>query len=375
MAAGDGPRDRGARPGRRRDDAPGGLGPHHGRRAGCEPGQRLRLVKFLAYGWSSRAVPAGAARPGRRRRSPAPATPAWRACWTSSGRTSTSSGTPPTSRSTATPSCSRRSGSGCSTCCRPARAAERRAIPAKGLTGPGYDGHAFWDTEGFVLPVLDHTLPEAAADALRWRQVDPRPGPGPGRAPSGWPAPRSRGGRSAAQECSGYWPAGTAAFHVNADIADGGRAAPRRHRGRRASRPSAGWRSWSRRPGCGCRSGTTTGDGQWHIVGVTGPDEYTAVVDDNVYTNLMAAAEPARGRGRGGPAPARARERLERRRARRRRPGGTRPRPCTSRTTSSSGAPAVGGLHRAAGVGLRAAPRPATRCCCTRRTSTCTAGR
>ena len=47
--------------------------------------------------------------------------------------------------------------------------AETRAIPAKGLTGPGYDGHAFWDTETFVLPVLSLTSPAAAANALRWR--------------------------------------------------------------------------------------------------------------------------------------------------------------------------------------------------------------
>jgi alpha,alpha-trehalose phosphorylase len=47
--------------------------------------------------------------------------------------------------------------------------AEGRAIAAKGLTGPGYDGHAFWDTETFVLPVLTYTAPRAAADALRWR--------------------------------------------------------------------------------------------------------------------------------------------------------------------------------------------------------------
>ena len=46
---------------------------------------------------------------------------------------------------------------------------ESRAIPAKGLTGPGYDGHSFWDTETFVLPVLTYTVPEAARDALRWR--------------------------------------------------------------------------------------------------------------------------------------------------------------------------------------------------------------
>ncbi len=47
--------------------------------------------------------------------------------------------------------------------------AEQRAIPAKGLTGPGYDGHTFWDTETFVLPVLTYTAPQRRRDALRWR--------------------------------------------------------------------------------------------------------------------------------------------------------------------------------------------------------------
>ena len=97
--------------------------------------------------------------------------------------------------------------------------AEGRAIAAKGLTGPGYDGHAFWDTETFVLPVLIYTTPGAAREALRWRH-------------STLPLARERaaqlGLRGAAlpwrtihgEECSGYWPAGTAAFHVNADVAD-----------------------------------------------------------------------------------------------------------------------------------------------------------
>ena len=49
--------------------------------------------------------------------------------------------------------------------------AEQRAIAAKGLTGPGYDGHAFWDTETFVLPVLTYTAPRAARDALLWRHL------------------------------------------------------------------------------------------------------------------------------------------------------------------------------------------------------------
>jgi hypothetical protein len=41
--------------------------------------------------------------------------------------------------------------------------------PAKGLTGPGYDGHTFWDTEAFVLPMLTYTIPPAAREVLRWR--------------------------------------------------------------------------------------------------------------------------------------------------------------------------------------------------------------
>ena len=49
--------------------------------------------------------------------------------------------------------------------------AEYRPIAAKGLTGSGYDGHTFWDTESFVLPVLMYTHPSAAADALRWRHM------------------------------------------------------------------------------------------------------------------------------------------------------------------------------------------------------------
>ena len=49
--------------------------------------------------------------------------------------------------------------------------AEYRPIAAKGLTGSGYDGHTFWDTESFVLPVLMYTQPSAAADALRWRHL------------------------------------------------------------------------------------------------------------------------------------------------------------------------------------------------------------
>ena len=222
------------------------------------PGRRLKVDKLLAYGWSSsRSLPACATRstPRWRRRS----APAGTGSDTTSASTSTTSGTAPTSRSRATAS----SAGG------PLRAlpvlqagarAERRAIPAKGLTGPGYDGHTFWDTESFVLPLL--TLHRTARRGRRAAAGATRRSTSRGSEPSSsaWRVRRSRGGRSAAQECSGYWPAGTAAFHINADIAD----AVLRYMPPPATRSSArgpGSSCWSRPPGSGARSGTTTPTG------------------------------------------------------------------------------------------------------------------
>jgi len=162
---------------------------------------------------------------------------------------------------------------------------EERAIPAKGLTGPGYDGHAFWDTETYVLPVLTYTVPDAVRDALRWRH-------------STLPLARARARvlrqKGAAfpwrtihgEECSGYWPAGTAAFHVGAAIADataryvaatGDDDFDERYGAELLVETARLWMSLGHFDGPDFR-----------IDGITGPDEYTAIVDDNVYTNLMA---------------------------------------------------------------------------------------
>jgi trehalose/maltose hydrolase-like predicted phosphorylase len=43
------------------------------------------------------------------------------------------------------------------------------SIPAKGLTGEGYRGHVFWDTEVFMLPMLEWTAPRAARRLLEYR--------------------------------------------------------------------------------------------------------------------------------------------------------------------------------------------------------------
>jgi alpha,alpha-trehalose phosphorylase len=165
--------------------------------------------------------------------------------------------------------------------------AERRAIPGKGLTGPGYDGHTFWDTEGFVLPVLTYTQPQAAADELRWRhstlEVAKEHAKTLGLKGAAFPWRTIRG-----QECSGYWPAGTAAFHINADIAE----AVARYRtvtGDESLEIDAGLELLVETARLWASLGHHDAHGRWHIDGVTGPDEYSAVADDNVFTNLMAA--------------------------------------------------------------------------------------
>ncbi|MDQ1633405.1 MAG: hypothetical protein QOJ32_214, partial [Frankiaceae bacterium] len=166
--------------------------------------------------------------------------------------------------------------------------AERRCIAGKGLTGPGYDGHTFWDTEAYVLPVLIHTLPEAAADALRWRQstidLAKERAETLNLAGATFPWRTIRG-----QECSGYWPAGTAAFHINADIA----IAVQRYvdnTGDLEFEEQTGLELLVETARLWMSLGHHDAQGAWHIVGVTGPDEYTAVVRDNLFTNMAAAA-------------------------------------------------------------------------------------
>jgi alpha,alpha-trehalose phosphorylase len=163
---------------------------------------------------------------------------------------------------------------------------ESRAIPAKGLTGPGYDGHSFWDSETFVLPVLTYTVPEAARDALRWRHAT---------LDKARERAEALGLRGAAfpwrsitgAECSAYWPAGTAAFHVSADVSDAvirylaatsDEDFERDHATEILVDTARLWLSL----------GHHDLHGGFRIDGVTGPDEYSAVVDNNIYTNLMA---------------------------------------------------------------------------------------
>jgi len=165
--------------------------------------------------------------------------------------------------------------------------AEQRPIPAKALTGRGYDGHTFWDMETYVLPVLTYTIPHAARDALLWRHAALPLAQARARelrlagAAFSWRTIRG-------EECSGYWPAGTAAFHINADIA----AAVRRYvaaTGDAEFERGAGIELLVETARLWLALGHHDAEGKFRIDGVTGPDEYTALADNNVFTNLMAA--------------------------------------------------------------------------------------
>ncbi len=253
---------------------------------GLRPGQQLRIVKYLAYGWSSlRSRPAlrdqvagGIA--GARYTGWQGLLDAQRAYldefWDSADVEVEGDA-----------DCQQAVRFGLFHVLQASARAERRAIPGKGLTGTGYDGHAFWDTEGYVLPLLTYTAPKAAADALRWRastldlareraaELDLTGAAFPWRTIRG-------------QECSAYWPAGTAAWHVNADIA----MAMERYRvvtGDDSLEEECGLAVLVETARLWLSLGHHDRHGFWHLDGVTGPDEYTAVVRDNVFTNLMAA--------------------------------------------------------------------------------------
>ncbi len=164
--------------------------------------------------------------------------------------------------------------------------AEGSGIPAKGLTGQAYEGHYFWDSEVYVLPFLAYTQPRIARNLLRFRYsmldkarrrarvLSQRGATFPWRTING-------------EEASAYYQAGTAQYHINADIAY----AIRKYvdaRGDVGFLVEVGAEMLVETARLWEDLGFYGEDGRFHIHSVTGPDEYTTVVNDNAYTNLMA---------------------------------------------------------------------------------------
>jgi alpha,alpha-trehalose phosphorylase len=166
--------------------------------------------------------------------------------------------------------------------------AEGCGIGARGLTGQTYEGHYFWDTEIYVVPFLIYVHPRIARSVLKFRydQLDKA------RARA-----RELGHRGATfpwrtingQEASAYYAAGTAQYHINADIMYALRKYVEvtgdvdfLHRfGAEMLVETA--RLWLSLGNFDERDGN-----RFCLNGVTGPDEYTAVVNNNYFTNLMA---------------------------------------------------------------------------------------
>ncbi len=93
----------------------------------------------------------------------------------------------------------------------------KTSIAAKGLTAEGYEGHFFWDTEAYICPVFTYLKPDLAQKLLEYRYAI-------------LPQAKKRSQTMAlkgalypwrtinGEETSAYYPAGTAQYHINADI-------------------------------------------------------------------------------------------------------------------------------------------------------------
>ena len=166
--------------------------------------------------------------------------------------------------------------------------AEDTGVPAKGLTGQAYEGHYFWDTEIYLLPFLIYTSPRIARNLLAFRYK---------MLPQARARAKELGHRGAmfpwrtisGEEASAYYAAGTAQYHINADImytlrkyvqATGDEAFLRDFGAEMLVETARLWLD------LGFYSAAR--GGKFCINGVTGPDEYNAVVNNNAYTNLMA---------------------------------------------------------------------------------------
>lgn len=172
------------------------------------------------------------------------------------------------------------------------------AVGARGLTGPAYAGHVFWDADVFVLPFLAATHPTASRAMLEYRnrrlgaarQRARQEGHGGARFPWESAADGTEATPTSRHSLDGATVpirTGQQEVHIIADVA---------------------WAAWQHALWSGDDTFLTglgrpllletaaywasrievDPDGSAHVRGVIGPDEYHEDVDDNAYTNVMA---------------------------------------------------------------------------------------
>ncbi|MEG2441957.1 MAG: glycoside hydrolase family 65 protein, partial [Acetivibrio sp.] len=165
----------------------------------------------------------------------------------------------------------------------------KTGMGAKGLSGEGYEGHYFWDTEMYILPVFAYTDSKLAKSILDYRYHTIEDARDRARVlghPKGALYPwRTINGK----EASTYFPLGTAQYHINGDIAyacklyvdvTGDYNYLEENAAEILIETARVWAD----VGCFAESKGN----RYCICAVTGPDEYNAIVDNNFYTNLMA---------------------------------------------------------------------------------------
>ena len=200
-------------------------------------------------------------------------------------------------RSTATPRCTRAVRFGLYHLLIAANADDPTVnIGAKSLSGEGYRGHVFWDTEIFMLPFFIYTQPDTARSLLRYRYHT---------LPAARENSREYGSRGAryAVGVGRHRPRGVPEFtvdganrfwtreeeiHVSADVAYGIltlRRGDRRHRLPARVRRRDPVRD---QPVLGGPGRADAGPGGYSLQQVMGPDEFHSHVDNNAFTNRLA---------------------------------------------------------------------------------------
>ncbi len=167
----------------------------------------------------------------------------------------------------------------------------KTGIAAKGMSGEGYEGHCFWDAEVFAAPVLAVTAPDLARSQLLFRAATLDRARAHAREMNHAAGALFPWRTIAGDEASAYFPGGSAQYHINADVAfavcvydraTGDEAFLLQHGAELVLETARIWLQIG--------AFTPRRNGAFCITGVTGPDEYTALIDNDYYTNRMAKA-------------------------------------------------------------------------------------
>ena len=159
------------------------------------------------------------------------------------------------------------------------------SIAAKGLTGKGYHGHTFWDTEMYMVPYFMLHEPQKAYDLIQYRFHQLRNAQKEAELLGAKRGAKFAWRTITGKENSAYYAAGAAQFHINSAIVHVIIQMYTLHQNH----------AWMKKTGLPILIETARffteviyDDGEkCHLNNVTGPDEYSAVVNNNFYTNQM----------------------------------------------------------------------------------------